>query len=403
MENISEISFQIDVDNYNSTRINSKIVTSLKNKSYKILNYNRDFICNDDKNSSLYRSVIVSSPENKLVCYSHPRSTDLEEFKKTHVLDSINYYVNEIVEGTMINLFFDNRIGEWEISTKGSVGGNYWYFRNTYEKSNSMQQKTFYEMFLDALCIEDLSDTGFLSLLPGDHSYSFVIQHPENHIVLPIDNPYAYLVGVYKIDQDTNTASMIPISDYMNWAAFKDTKIQLPYQYPLDGETFDSLYEKYCSPNNSMINLGIMITDIRTGERTSIENSVYANLKELRGNNPNLQYQYLCLKRANKIKEFLHYFPRYRKIFYTFYNQYTRFIKDVHNSYVSYYVKKSGVQVAKKFFVHAYKIHHNIFLPSLNNGEKKIITRDVVKEYVDNLDPGEILYYINYDMKNPEN
>jgi hypothetical protein len=100
------------------------------------------------------------------------------------------------------------------------------------------------------------------------------------------------------------------------------------------------------------------------------------------------------------------------------------------------------VPIAKKYFIHASKIHHQIFLPSLGyrgaaNGpsvgssvgssagpspsaesnndapgpsapyEKVVITRKVVKKYFDDMTPSENLYYLNYDKrqvskKNPE-
>jgi hypothetical protein len=104
--------------------------------------------------------------------------------------------------------------------------------------------------------------------------------------------------------------------------------------------------------------------------------------------------------------------------------QYQDFITSVHQSYFSYYVKKEGIPIAKKYFIHASKIHHQIFLPSLgyrgtatgpgtglvtesNNDapgpsapyEKVVITRKVVKKYFDDMTPSENLYYLNYDKR----
>jgi hypothetical protein len=145
-----------------------------------------------------------------------------------------------------------------------------------------------------------------------------------------------------------------------------------------------------------------MVTNTETMERTTISNPVYEELKKLRGNNPNLQYQYFCLLRAGQEKTFLEYFPRYKKIFQQFHKQYHEFITRVHQTYFSYYVKKDrpeGVPYEKKYFIHASKIHHQIFLPSLKEPKKVIITRNVVKEYLDELKPNEILYELHYDKR----
>ena len=111
-----------------------------------------------------------------------------------------------------------------------------------------------------------------------------------------------------------------------------------------------------------------------------------------------LQYQYFCLERIEQKAQFLEHFPVYKKLFHQFGKQYNDFITNVHQSYFSYYVKKEGIPIAKKFFIHASKIHHTIYLPSLNE-TKIIINRGVVKNYFDALTPSEILYYLNYDKR----
>ena len=147
-----------------------------------------------------------------------------------------------------------------------------------------------------------------------------------------------------------------------------------------------------------------MITNANNGDRTKIENEIYNEIKLLRGNNPNLEYQYLCLRRINKVKSFLSYFPQYRNLFYSFYNKYNNFVTNVHQSYVSYYVKKQSQQISKKFFPHIYKIHHELYLPSLQNeNEKLIIRRKVVEDYFKDLEPREMLYHLNYDSRQIKN
>ena len=56
--------------------------------------------------------------------------------------------------------------------------------------------------------------------------------------------------------------------------------------------TYQELQNKFSSIQGDYNYLGVMITNMETGERTKIQNSVYDEVKTLRGNNPNLQYQY---------------------------------------------------------------------------------------------------------------
>jgi hypothetical protein len=358
-----------------------------------------------DEIHSKYRSVILSSPENEVVCFSHTKSMTLDMFRNKYpTLDESKHFVNELVEGTMINLFYDKRINLWQISTKNAIGGNYWYFRTQYnvDPQNAMvRQPTFHKMFMEAMNSTedaDLNSLPILEYLDKSYSYSFVLQHPSNHIVLAITRPTLYLVAVF----ECNTNEVKPISpfEYEKWGVFVDNVIEFPKRIPLSEETtYETILLEYGSQNTNKDILGVSVLNLETGERTKIENPVYNEIRELRGNNPNLQYQYLCLKRMNKVIEFLQYFGQYKKIFYRFYRQYVDFLTSIHKYYFSYYIAKEGIQVPKKFFRHIYKIHHEIYLPSLEEGTKKIIKKNVVDEYLMSLPPSELLYSLNYNLE----
>jgi hypothetical protein len=138
---------------------------------------------------------------------------------------------------------------------------------------------------------------------------------------------------------------------------------------------------------------------MENGERTAIKNPTYDSIKTLRGNNPNLQYQYLCLRRMGKVKDFLYYFPQYRGLFYRFYQDFENFINNVHISYLSYYIQKQEIVISKKYAPHVFKIHHEVYLPSLQTEEPIIVKRRVVKEYFEKMEPRELIYHLNYDRR----
>jgi hypothetical protein len=75
---------------------------------YKILNYDKTILCNDDMLSKLYRSIVLSSPDNKILTFSPSKSTDFDAFKEKYPELNDSIFVNEIIEGTMINLFYDS-------------------------------------------------------------------------------------------------------------------------------------------------------------------------------------------------------------------------------------------------------------------------------------------------------
>ena len=410
-----------------NNKINRKSYKTLKN-TYTILNYNRDFVCNDDLEIGKYRSVIISSVNNSLLSFSPPKSITYDLFieKYPNITDSI--IVSEIIEGTMINLWYDLDVDMWEISTKSAIGGKYYYYRTEYFNETKTQDTTFYNMFLDALRIDhstELDNISILDSLPKNYCYSFVLQHPDNHIVLPIKTPCLYLVAVYDIKD--NRAITIPKNVYQEWECFIDMGgiIQFPmiYDYLNENEntfllkkeiiekgdnggatpphTYQELQHKFSSIQGDYNYLGVMITNMETGERTKIQNSVYDEVKTLRGNNPNLQYQYLCLRRMNKITDFVTYFPCYKKLFFKFFEQYKQFVTNIHKSYITRYVKRTNEEISKKYLTHIYRLHHNIYIPSLSQEslQKRIITKYIVQEYLDSLEPSELLYFLNYETR----
>jgi hypothetical protein len=403
------IAFSVNLSEYDQNKIKFKTYKKNEGVSYDILNYDKDILCNDDILNGYYRSVVANPETNEILSFAPPKSIPIESFKERFP-DVKNLYVNEIIEGTMVNLFWDNRLNSWEISTKSAIGGNYWFFRTQYDASDPREkQLTFREMFIEA-CGEDVStplnSVYLLQTLPKNFSYSFVMQHPKNHIVLKINRPTLYLVAVYDcsaypIDHKVYN---IPLVKVMEWSELKPFSglIRFPRTIqPRDVDTYETLENQFCNyfgnGSNNML-VGLMLCDLEYGMRTSIMNKAYENLKEIRGNNPNLQYHFLALYKAGKINEFLHYFPMYKRMFYKFREGSATFIRNVHDAYVIYYVKKQGkeIRIPKPIFKHIFKLHHEIHLQSIQTETPIIITHKIVADWFNSMEPKEQLYHLNY-------
>ena len=118
-------------------------------------------------------------------------------------IDPTQNRVEDFIDGTMINVFYDNNNECWEIATKSTIGGNihffndiknYSYFENY--NNNNTEELTFRNMFFEA-CNSSNFD---LNTLNKEYSYTFILQHPYNRIVTPVSTPVIYLLKVYKID-----------------------------------------------------------------------------------------------------------------------------------------------------------------------------------------------------------
>jgi hypothetical protein len=75
------------------------------------------------------------------------------------------------------------------------------------------------------------------------------------------------------------------------------------------------------------------------------------------------------------------------------------FIYNVHRLYMDYYVRKIIDTVPEKYFTHIYKIHHDVYLPSIKMGIRKNITFKEISNYFKDLEPKEFMYILNEDRR----
>ena len=93
-------------------------------------------------------------------------------------------------------------------------------------------------------------------------------------------------------------------------------------------------------------------------------------------------------------------FPKHKKAFFDIQDDYEYFVSTIHELYCSCYIYKSISihDIEPIFFTHIYKIHHDVYLPSLLT-IKNIITRDEVYKYLAAMDPYDLLANFRYSVK----
>jgi hypothetical protein len=360
------------------------------NQSYKVITYDKNLLNNELVSIYGYCRSIIANSDNKVVCFAPQKSISAYAFIDKYPNKTIDIVAEEFVEGTMINVFWDEKIGltgGWEIATRNTVGAT----SSFYKSSN----KTFREMFLEAAKECNLN----LDTLNALYCYSFVLQHPSNRIVVPFEKPNLYLIGVYHIDNsDMNNISIYRVNmsaeDIMSW--YK-TNVKFPQIYSWDNYT--ELITSYGSMNTSYDVLGVVLINFITGERTKIRNPVYEEVRSLRGNQPKLQYQYLCLRKEGKIGDFLKYYPENKNEFSAFRDQIHLFTNTLFSNYISCYIKKETqlIGFSKQYRGHLYNLHQ-MYINELRE-QKLFVTNRVVINYVNNLHPSLLMYSLNYNMR----
>ena len=363
---------------------------SAHNINYNLITYNKSVLCYDLINSiGLCRSIILNA-SNELVCFAPPKSLKFDQFKNKHPIINSNIIVQEFVEGTMINAFWDKSIGlngAWEIATRQTIGANSGFYK--YKDS-----KTFRQMFLEAAAENHFH----LDLLNKNFCYSFVLQHPENRIVVPFSKKKLYIVGMYSILPERKVISYnINRMKDLDWYG---STISFPNTYSGSiTDTYEDYQKKYASHNTSYDIMGVVFYNIVTGERTKLRNPVYENVRSMKGNQPKIQFQYYILRKTGRVGEFLKYYPEQKAYFSTLRDDIHKFTHTLFNNYYECFIKKN--KLVNEY--DQYKLHmcnlHKIYIDSLTNGKKTIITFDIVKNYVNNMEIPLLMYSINYPFR----
>jgi len=164
-------------------------------------------------------------------------------------------------------------------------------------------------------------------------------------------------------------------------------------------DSYTELINQYASMNSVYYVVGFVLYNTETGERSKIRNPVYEQVRALRGNQPKLQYQYLSLRKQNKVKEFLKYYPENKRKFLEYREQLHLFTNTLFMNYISCYIKKEQPlkEYSDQFRTHMYTLHQ-LYIHTLREN-KLTITNRVVIDYVNNLPTTLLMYCLNFHMR----
>ena len=297
--------------------------------------------------------------------------------------------------------------------------------------------------------IKDLSDIEGFDDLPKSHCYTCMLQHSSNHLVYS-ENPFKHflrLVAIYE------TGSMPPLVPDDSNIYYADCMRELPspeysaelHSYlmeckdDIDDKVWDTAYKVFGYPTENTTKLSSkselinfknatfdryvdvvhskdfvinacdiredpcsfyyppawILTNSRTGKRCEIANPFYESAKALRNMQPNMRYQYLHLRKQNILHAYLIAFPQYIDQFLAFEKEYEDFVTKVHGAYVKFYIKKEReTTIPKQYFVHAARIHHNVYMKSKLEGNYQKINRFVVSAYFEQFSASKMFYYL---------
>ena len=369
--------------------LKKQVAEEKANLARYIIKYQKHYLNADNiQTLGLFRSVITNG--KKILAFSAPKSVSYDLFNNETVEGDREFL--EFCEGTMINMYHDTYTDEWEIATRSNIGARCKFF----QESNS----TFRTMFLEALNKQNIEFNEFNK----EYSYSFVLQHPENRIVVPFMEPKIILTNIYKCL--TDTVEEVSLNEFSALAPM--TKLTVPAKLT-ESESFKTI--SLNEIKNALYSLetkvdytlqGVIVYDRALGLRYKIRNPRYEYVRHLKGNNPKLQYQYYCLRQGGKVTEYLQYFPEHADKLRNFRSQLHNWTFNLHRNYVACYVQKQKPlrDFPFEYRSHMYKLHE--LYRDQYRETRGAITRRVVVEYVNTLPPNHIMASVNYPLRHAD-
>lgn len=347
----------------------------IDNIIYYMINYKKDFLNNENINELGYLRSLIFDESCNLLCFSPVKSSYKNNFFENNK-NKQELIVEPLFEGTMINLFYDNRVNKWLISTKSTIGANITYFKNTISKS-----KTFKEMVDDAMNNDNID----LEKLNKHEVFSFVLQHPENRIVNLFNYPKLILVEKYKIIQNNiEFLEMAPLNSL----------IKFNFEFNIENGPYNNDIQV---PPNIM---GCVIKNHVNNQRVKYRNPTFEYVKELRGNQPKLEYTYLQLRKNGRLKEYLKWYPEHSDEMMLFRDKIHKFNINLYNNYVGCYIKK--VKPLKEY-PFEYKNHmfelHEIYKKEKKTQRKSMQYPDIIN-YTNDLHESKLMFSLNYNFRN---
>ena len=427
-------------------------------QSYTIVHYNKKALTSENIVELRNIRSLIFDDDGNLLCISPPKSLDLVTFRKMYRDNKIqlkprsfyqtDLYIEPLIEGTMINVFYDNRNEKWVCATKGNVGASHSFFR-VGEKG-----KTFLEMFQECAYNSNLD----INMLPTEYCYSFVIQHMENRLVSKFDNNNLILVKTYRVTRDDDGDTRVfmldtcgagvvgderdilradqvdisPVSptDIVGRMSFTtnestaDTKevelntIKLLYDarglhtsvfvHPEYGVSID--VQKYLTSTIStrahlnstdgfwMSHIGINFVSRTTGDRLRYRSNEFQYIRMLRGNQPKLECHYFDLRKQNRVGVFLSYYPEHTQEFDDYQVKLHNFTDTLYKNYVDCYIKKTKPLggYPKEYRTHMFNIH--VEYKRIKEDGEYIRMKNVI-EYVNLLESHIIMYSLNFNKR----
>lgn len=349
-----------EIENFVNNKTFNEVKTSMESNGVRVRESKSDILDNlyllvsetDNSCNNLEiqcNGVILEKETNKIVCMSHNKilknidQNDYNELKEKHNL-SLEY----CEDGTVIRLY--NYKGKWYTATTKCIDARYSYWSS---------EKTFDEMFWDVF------DKTVLDTLHEEYTYSFVLLHTENRIV--VDHKKN---DILYISRTNNITKEDDCSNIFSYVRVENTESIV---------SVDKLEDCYVPSKR-----GVLVRCIDNGRMLTYQYDFkkYDEIKKIRGNVPLLRMRYLeLLNDPDSLRLLETYYPESQLLFAMIKHCVGNLYKEIHQLYYKSHIKHT-IRVKDDHLLYRTLTQ----LHGIHKKQNVVITLEEVKKKVDTLD-----------------
>ena len=325
--------------------------------------------------SAAFRSVVWDPRTNRPLCVSPASSTTLAEDNFPSAAEPPSILVENFVDGVMVNLF--QHAGTWRLATRTRIDAD----------SSFYGPRSFAELFWETFHGAGLNK----EQLDGRFCYSWVLQHPEERVVVAPQYgiPKLHLVEMYRVNAEDGAVEQIVgaagmrehlrpvmhalLPEVHELRSFADVKARVEAW----GRRFGAQWQ------------GLVVKS--GGQRWKLRSAEYTAARVLRGNQANRTYHWFELWGEHKLEDYLRIFPEERSDAETVVERFKACTQELHDIYQQVYRRREfplgkAPQKYRKLLWEAHQANAGAYFPAL-------------RRFMNGQDTARKVWLVNYERR----
>jgi hypothetical protein len=320
-----------------------------------------------------FRSVVWDVLKNEPVSVAPVKSETGESMPPTPSTDA--FIIERFIDGVMICGFYDQYNKVWRFHTRSTLNANCRFYSQT---------KSFRQMFEEGV-FTAMTWSNFLASLDPTTQYTWVLQHPENRIVVHVTTPtvvcvqkQTYLSGTL-VAVTTPTLFDVAKITVASWSDLSN-KLQL------ENAHFKHNLQGYVIKNGLSF-------------RWKVRGEAYNRVRKLRGNSARRDYLWLSQWRTNTLRDYLALYPEERHSANAIVDKWKTISRTVYNLYTDVFKARSlpKAQIPPKYRPFVFGLH-NMYINELKP-QSKTVDWQTALQYMNTRDTAQALYAINWEVR----